>query len=179
MDMEIAKSNGKAAVMHVVEPPAGLENVAVSAKVIMAIGKAVFFLKLRPVFSEPPVERSFREKFRRGTDCFRPGSRDYEIPTCEQPNGFSANQMQSQFRRRTARSEHHRGVDPVESSTEPILNEGNKFERDCVYRLVSDICTAFTDEAAVGKPEFGKKIGQRTPRSRLLDCGHADCFVRA
>jgi hypothetical protein len=158
MDMEIRKSSVKAAVMQVVEPPAGLEDVAVSAKVITAKGKAVFCLKLRPVFSEPPVERSLREKFRRATDCFHPGSGYREFPTCEQRYGFSAGQMQSQFRHQTTGSEHHSGVDPIESSTQPIPNEGKKFERDCVYRLVSDICTSFTDEAAVGKPEFGKKI---------------------
>lgn len=39
MDMEIPKSGVKAAVMQVVEPPAGLEDVAVSAKVITAIGR--------------------------------------------------------------------------------------------------------------------------------------------
>jgi hypothetical protein len=69
--------------------------------------------------------------------------------------------MQSQFRHQATGLEHHSGADPIESSTQPIPNEGKKFERDCVYLLVSDVCTSFPDEAAVGKPEFGKKFEQR------------------
>jgi hypothetical protein len=96
MDMEIPKSGIKAAVMQVIEPPAGLADVAVSVEVIPAKAKAVFCLELRPVSSEPPVERPLREKFRRATDCFQPGSghRDCRFPTCEQHYGLSAHQMQ-------------------------------------------------------------------------------------
>ena len=170
MDMEIPKSTVKAAVMQVVEPLAGLEDVAVSVKVISAKGKAVFCFKLGPVSSEPPVKRSLGEKFRRAADCFHPGPgyRACEFPTCEQPYGFSANQMQSQFRHQTTGSEHHRGVDPIESSAQPVPNEGKKFERDCVYRLVSDICASVTDEAAVGKPELRKKIERRHCRVSVV-----------
>src|SRR5262245_42374178 len=133
MDMKIPKCNGKAAVIHVIEPLAGLDDVAVSVKAIAVVGKAVFCLELRPVCSEPPVECQLGEKIRRSIDRFHPAHRHREVQTCEQPHGFSANQMQSQFRYQTAGSEHQCGVDPEESSTEPIPDERNKLESDRIY----------------------------------------------
>src|SRR5690349_18435152 len=97
MDMEIAKCDVKAALKHVIEPLASLDNVAVSVKAIAAEGKPVFGLELRPICSESLVECPLEEEFRCSTDRFHPGRRHCGVPIREQPHGFSASQVQSQF----------------------------------------------------------------------------------
>jgi hypothetical protein len=69
MDMEGPKHNGKVAVVHVVKRSARFENVAISAKLISAIGKSAIRLNLPPVLVKPSDKGPFAEEFCCRTDC--------------------------------------------------------------------------------------------------------------